>query len=316
MECPPILFLIFNRPDLTRQVFARIRAAQPSQLYVAADGPRANRPYETNLCAETRAILDLVDWPCEIHTLLRDENVGCRVAISSGITWFFEHVEEGIILEDDCVPDPTFFRYCAELLAHYRHDERIMMISGTNFDPRNHANRASYYFSANLHIWGWATWRRAWQYYEGTLAGWPALRASSWLENWHHSANVARHWTAQFDMMHDHPIDTWDIQWVYSVWLQHGLAIQPYRNLISNIGFDARATHTSDEAAREANLPTSPLSFPLVHPTGVVRNHATERYVARWLFGIQPRWRSLLARRLRYLRPLYFRLFPPNPIAS
>lgn len=173
---PPTLFLIFNRPDLTAEAFSRIREAAPSQLFVAADGPCAGHPEDENLCQQARDVATRVDWDCDVHTLFRDENLGCKEAVSSAITWFFEHVEAGIILEDDCVPDLSFFPYCGKLLSRYAEDERIFAIGGNNFQPQGREYTASYYYSVYVHIWGWATWRRAWKHYDGKLERWPKLK--------------------------------------------------------------------------------------------------------------------------------------------
>ena len=164
--CAPILFLIFNRPQLTARVFAAIREAQPSQLYVAADGPRSNRPGEADLCEQARRVINGVDWPCEVKTLYRQENLGCRQAVSSAITWFFDNVEAGVVLEDDCLPIESFFRFCSELLIRYRDDTRIGMISGNNHGFRIYDDSLSYSFSKHGAIWGWASWRRAWRLYD------------------------------------------------------------------------------------------------------------------------------------------------------
>jgi hypothetical protein len=172
-----VLFLVFSRPHLTAQVMATIRAAQPKRLYVAADGPR-KRPGEDELCNEARRIATEVDWPCEVRTLFRDTNLGCRVGVSTAMDWFFEHEKEGIILEDDCVPSQSFFPYCAELLDRYRDDARIMCISGDNPRARPVQRRESYVFSRYPLIWGWATWQRAWRLYDATRSSWPEYRSS------------------------------------------------------------------------------------------------------------------------------------------
>jgi hypothetical protein len=304
---PPILFLIFNRPDLTQRVFDRIREARPPKLFIAADGPRADRPHEAQLCQETRAVVEQVDWDCEVHTLFREQNLGCRRAVSSAIDWFFAQVEAGIILEDDCLPDLSFFPYCAELLERYRDDERVMMISGCNFHDQSHLPDQSYYFIGIYHIWGWATWRRAWAHYDITLSQWPTLRETDWLKGWLNSDDTARVWHNIFDMMHYHPIDSWAYSWVYSGWQQHGLAIQPVVNLISNLGFDERATHTREPDSWLGRLPVHSLTFPLKHPVGMIRNYATERFEAKNLFGAQPLWRQRMAFPVRVLRAIYRR---------
>lgn len=280
MKTPPILFLIFNRPDLTRRVFDRIREAQPSQLFVAADGPRPDRPGEAALCAEARAIVDRVDWLCEIHTLFRDENLGCKIAVGGAITWFFEQVDEGIILEDDCLPDLSFFTYCAELLDRYRNSEKVMMISGDNFqDSQPYKNRSSYYFSVFPLIWGWATWSRAWRYYDSAMSKWLEKSVQNEIRKFLGRKDMFVYWARIFDRVHAAEIDTWDYQWTYSCWVQQGLTVLPRVNLISNIGFDRRATHTQDSDNKVANLIAHSIPLPLTHPHSIVRDYSADQHV-------------------------------------
>jgi hypothetical protein len=229
-----VLFLIFNRPDTTRQVFESIRQARPPRLYVSADGPRADKAGEKALCDEARQIVLEVDWPCDVKTFFREENLGCRIGVSSGISWFFEHEEEGIILEDDVLPSPDFFLFCEKLLEEYRHDERIMMVTGTNYYPSAHAS-LDYFFSQHFSIWGWATWRRAWRLYDINITGWPSSSNISFL-NYHFGTKIAKHFITTFNMITENQFDTWDIQWVYCCIFNNGLCVTPKVNLISNIG--------------------------------------------------------------------------------
>ena len=178
---PPVAFLIFNRPELTRKVFASIAQARPSKLLVVADGPREDVSDDEENCSEARATIDRIDWDCEVLTNYSSVNMGCRARISTGLEWVFKNVEEAIILEDDCIPHPTFFRFCKELLARYRDDQRVMMISGNNFQMGRKWTPCSYYFSRFFHCWGWATWRRAWKHYDIDMGLWPALEDGSWL---------------------------------------------------------------------------------------------------------------------------------------
>ncbi len=179
---PPIIFFIFNRPAETFRVFERIREARPEKLLIVADGPRSSRAGEAALCRQTREILDRVDWPCEVLTNFADTNMGCGRRIAGGLDWAFEEVEEGIIVEDDCLPDPSFFRYCAKLLDRYRADERVMMISGDNFQNGVSRTSDSWYFSQLRHCWDWATWRRAWRHFDFAMSDWPQRRASQWIK--------------------------------------------------------------------------------------------------------------------------------------
>jgi hypothetical protein len=276
----PVLFLVFNRLATTQQVFNAIRQARPPRLYVAADGARPDRPGEA---AKVRAvrdyILDHVDWECEVKTQFRSTNLGCGVAVSSAIDWFFEHEPEGIILEDDCLPDPSFFRYTQELLIRYRDDQRIMGISGIHLHGDEHQPPHSYFFSHYNHVWGWASWRRAWQHYDRSMDQWPALRPTEWLLTvGHGNRRFQRHWNQVFDRVANGLIDTWDYQWTFSAWAQGGLSILPARNLIRNLGFGAGATHTTDSSDAVADLPLESLDFPLVHPTVVMSDYVADQW--------------------------------------
>lgn len=272
----PVLFCIFNRPELTRQVFQRIRAAQPKVLLVVSDGPRADRAGEHEAVSQSRAILQDVDWQCEVKTNFAEENMGCKARIATGITWAFEHTEDLIILEDDCLPDPTFFSYCAELLDRYRNDERIMMVSGNNFQPTARTD-ASYYFSHWTHIWGWATWKRAWQHFDVDVKDWPARRSENFFDAIFPSTADRRHWRQVMDNQHAGLIDTWDFPWTYACWKSGGLTVLPDQNLVTNIGFGKDATHTTDAESRLARLPTSPM-MDIVHPQQIIRHEVADQY--------------------------------------
>jgi hypothetical protein len=306
MSALPTLFLIFNRPDTTAEVFEAIRQARPARLYVAADGSRPNRDEEEARCDEARRIATLVDWPCEVKTLFRDQNLGCGLGVSTAIDWFFEHEEEGIVLEDDCLPSQSFFPYCAELLARYRHDERIMCISGDNFQLGRAVTPFSYYFSRYMHAWGWATWRRAWKLYDREMTLWPAFRDGGGLKAW--SAGDERfekYWLRLFEFTSNGAIDTWDYQFLFTCWAHHGLTCLPEKNLITNIGFSTGATHTPDPASREAYLHRWDVSFPLRHPPFVIRSVEADSFEHKTYFDRhekQPIWRRA-RRAIRSLLP-------------
>lgn len=285
---PPVLFTVFNRPDLTEQVMGQIRKAEPPQLFVAADGPRTGMPEDPERCDQAREVATRVDWDCEVHTLFRDENLGCKEAVSSAITWFFEHVEAGIILEDDCVPHPTFFGYCSELLERYRDDKRVMVVSGNNFQPEHRTYPGSYYFSVYHHSWGWATWGEAWDAYDGDISDWPSLRDTSWLKGWLGSKSEAQYWARIFDKVHRGEIDAaWDYPWIFSCWREHGLTALPAANLVSNIGFGDRATHTKNADSDAAHLPVESIPLPLTHPSTLTRHYEADRFTSKRHFGIQ-----------------------------
>lgn len=267
----PVAFFIFNRPDTSMQVFEQIRLAQPKKLLVIADGPRTEQPSDIVKCAATRAIIEAVDWDCEVLTNYSDLNLGCKMRMSTGLDWVFSVVEEAIILEHDTLPHHSFFRFCQELLERYRNDERIMTISGCNFQFGNRRWNYNYYFSRCVHCWGWATWRRAWQHYDVYMTLWPEVRDGGWLEAMLGHDLGAEYWHKVFEVTYQGYVNTWDYQWVFNCWSQNGLSILPNVNLVSNIGFSADATHTKG-ASRVANMPTEDVSFPLLHPPFMLRD--------------------------------------------
>jgi hypothetical protein len=275
----PVAFFIFNRPHTTAQVFEQIRQAKPAQLLVIADGPRAGHPDDVENCAATRAIIEQVDWDCEVTKNYADTNLGCKIRVAGGIDWVFDLVEEAILLEDDILPHPTFFRYCQELLEKYRHDERIMMISGCNFLFGNRRTTNSYYYSYCVHCWGWATWRRAWRHYDVNMALWPEFRDGGLLQDVLGANNTsAPTWYKFLEATYQGQINSWDFQWVFTCWTQNGLSIMPNANLVANIGFGPGATHTMDTGSITANLPTVAMDFPLSHPRFIVRDTVADNY--------------------------------------
>jgi hypothetical protein len=267
----PVAFLIFKRPDTTEKVFEAIRQAKPPKLLVVADGPRPDRPGEAEKCAAARAIIERVDWECEVLKNYSDINLGCKHCVSSGISWVFDKVEEAIILEDDCLPHPTFFRFCEELLDYYRHDKRIMAIAGDNSRRIGHRRtEESYYFSRLTPIWGWATWKRAWQYYDVTMKLWPMVKDDNWLRDILRNDQAIKGWSNTFQDAYEGKIDTWDYQWTFTCWIQSSINVIANVNLISNCGFHAEATHTIIPNHLRANAPVEPMKFPLQHPLFMV----------------------------------------------
>jgi hypothetical protein len=240
----PVLFLIFNRPEPTRQVFEEIRAYQPSRLYVAADGPRPEKADEWSRCADARSILNQVDWDCKVRTLFRDQNLGCGTAVSEAINWFFDQEEEGIILEDDCLPDASFFPFCDEMLDRYRDQPEVGSVSGNNFLPASLHMEQPYGFSKFVQIWGWATWRRFWQNYDFKLKGewreWTEIIGEA-----NPVQNQAKYWLEILKSLRAGLIDTWDFQVMFSAWRHQYVHIFPSRNLVTNLGYGGDATHTN-----------------------------------------------------------------------
>jgi hypothetical protein len=278
-------------------VFSAIAEAKPPKLLVVADGARRDRDDEAALCAQARRIIERVDWDCDVVTNFSEENLGCRKRIATGLDWVFQLVEEAVIVEDDCLPHPSFFRFCDELLERYRDDCRVMSISGDNFQP-GRPTSASYYFSRFPHVWGWATWRRAWRHYDEQMRLWPQFLDARAIEGIVHPSSVG-YWSDILQSVHDNRIDTWDYQWTFACWTQGGLTALPSVNLVSNIGFRADATHTTAVSAFAA-LPSGEMRFPLTHPSFVLPDPRADRHTQRTQYRGPSRWQRL-THRLRHL---------------
>lgn len=259
-----VLFLIFNRKDTTMRVFEEIRKCKPQALYIAADGPRKNREGEAQICCDIQeSILAQIDWECEVQTLFRDENLGCKKAISSAITWFFEHVEEGIILEDDCLPNQEFFVYCEELLERFRDNPRVMSISGSNLVDAEKYTDSSYFFNFCFSGWGWASWRRAWKLLDIDKK-YSNYDLNRLMKTNNIDKRIRRFLCYQNFVMNHNLINTWDYPFCYTHWEHQAFCILPSNNLVSNIGFGSSGTHTKDANSKGANVKTSKI-LPLVH---------------------------------------------------
>lgn len=244
MFSTPILFLIFNRPDTTEKVFEKIREIKPRQLFVAADGPREGNEKDKINCEAARSIATNVDWDCEVKTLFRDENLGCGKAVSKGITWFFDHVEMGIILEDDVLVDLSFFHFCQNLLFYYRNNDQIFHIGGSNYQNGIQRGKASYYFSKYPHIWGWATWKEKWDLYNFELTD-SKEEIEAIISNYCGISREKKYWSCLFNSLKDtKEISSWSYQWLYCSWKSNGISVLPNQNLVENIGFNNNATHT------------------------------------------------------------------------
>lgn len=283
----PVLFLIFNRPDTTFKVFEKIKEARPSKLYVAADGPRKDKD-EVSVCEETRAILEKINWECEVKTLFRTENLGCKDAVSSAISWFFQNEEEGIILEDDCLPTNDFFAFCDVLLERYRFDSRIRHISGCNFQFGKSWGSCSYYFSNLTHVWGWASWKRVWKDYDKDLRYYQDNEVREQVLNIFSDLLIADSWDRIFRDVKSEKINTWDYQLAFINMFNNGLSIIPNANLISNIGFGGEATHTTSRENPYANITLSSLKE-IKHPTYILPSKAADLNTLTFEFGIEKR---------------------------
>lgn len=305
MFSTPVLLIVFNRPRLTAKVLDSLAALQPTIVYVAADGPRKNNESDIRLCAETRALIkSKVTWNCELKTRFLDENVGCGNAVSSAISWFFQNNEYGIILEDDCLPDPSFYSLCEELLLKYKDQPEVMHIGGSNFQNGKKRGEASYYFSSEIHVWGWASWRRAWNAYDFRLSGLQKFISENKIGNYYNEKEIVSYWHTIFERTQLGDVDTWDYQWRYSIWNAGGLAIVPQKNLVSNIGFGSDATHTaiSNAADNQARYAMEPV---LIYPTTITRDKEADLYTFNTHYKPEIPHYSLLKRVISKLKRIF-----------
>lgn len=260
-----VLFLIFNRLDTTKEVFDLIRQAKPPRLYLASDGARTEKENEKELVNSVREyVLSNVDWKCEIKTLFREKNLGCKYAVSEAITWFFNNEERGIILEDDCIPSLSFFWYCEDLLSFYECDEDVYLISGDSRGSEAVNLKEDYSFCKYPLIWGWASWSRVWSQYDAEIKDWPLNKKL--LTNSISPLNgTRRYWSSIFDKVYKNKIDTWDYQFSYLLLRNNAKCVVPRINLISNIGFGEGATHTFDVNSKNSNRTRQEFNFPIKH---------------------------------------------------
>lgn len=265
----PILFLVFNRVENTKKVFEEIKKAKPKKLYIAADGPR-NAQEKRKTEAVRNYIQKNITWKCAVKKLFRDKNLGCKIAVSSAIDWFFENEKQGIILEDDCLPNKSFFLFCEAMLHKYKTNEKISHISGTNVQGKSHVSE-SYFFSKTFNVWGWATWRRAWKHYDVSMNYWKKSRFKLFkIEKQLSLIDKLRAFRI-YEATYRGKIDTWDYQWGLLCLLQNKLSIIPKNNLITNLGF-TEGTHTTNYNLREKTLQTLELEFPLKENNSLTEN--------------------------------------------
>ena len=289
----PISFHIFNRPDSTRKVFEAIRSVRPEKLFVTADGPRADIASDAQKCSETRAIIDSIDWDCDLVTRFSDENRGSFESTSEGMTRVFQEVDRAIFLEDDCIPHPTFFRYCHELLDYYENDERVALIAGTNFLFGKHATPYSYHFSRYTHMWGWAAWKRTWDKVDLEMQNWPAFRDAGGLNARFRNKHEILYWQGIMQGMYEGKTGPhWDYLLILSMFINNSLAVKPAVNLINNSGFGEESTHFRSKTLMH-EVATTAMEFPLSHPPGINRHVAADDYVEARVFSRG--WRYLLA---------------------
>ncbi|MBI9084496.1 MAG: hypothetical protein JEZ11_12925 [Desulfobacterales bacterium] len=279
-----IAYIVFNRPNLTKQTFGVIREQRPSQLFIIADGPRSGHPTDSERCAKVREIVKCVDWPCHVYRNYSEINLGLKSRVSSGLDWVFSQVERAIVLEDDCMAHPDFFNFCDVLLERYATDERVWVVTGNNFQNGRKRGDATYYFSKYNHCWGWASWRRAWQNYHGDLSFWPEWKNSSdWTAKTPNPIE-RRYWDSIFDRVFADKIDSWANPWTASIWYHGGLTATPNVNLVSNIGFGDNGTHTKSFDSRLSELPVHSIAE-LTHPIRIEQNILADNYVFDHTFG-------------------------------
>lgn len=283
----PVIFLIFRRPKETSLVFEQIRKARPPKLFIVADGPRNSD--EKILTDSTREVVSRIDWPCEVFRNYSDINLGCRECVSSGITWAFNHTEKAIILEDDCLPNETFFKYCEEMLVRYESDEHIMHIGGTNFQQDNsgyahNIGDSSYYFSNIAQIWGWATWKRSWDKYDKYMQTWPNTANLKSFRGIFPNLPTLHYWKHMFTRLYRNETDTWDIAWTYTCFREGGMCIMPRVNLITNIGTNIGSAHKSSVFS---NIPNTELHFLLIHPKNIKVNTELDLFTYKKIYGIK-----------------------------
>ena len=281
-ETLPVIFLVYRRPQHTAKSLDSIRVYRPSQLYVVGDGPKNDS--EVAAVEETRRVIqDGVDWPCDIRWNLASQNMGLANRVSSGITWAFETCDKAVILEDDCVPDKSFFRFCNETLERYQNNQQITAVTGNNFQHGKKRGYASYYFSMFPHCWGWATWKDRWQSYDHSLSCWPDT--VEFLKSFR-NRKLVDYWKATYDSVMENKVDSWAFRWQFSCWARRGMTVTPNQNLVTNVGFDSDGTHCTD-VQNDLEIPATSIRFPLRHPFQITRNRSADKFVLREIFGLQ-----------------------------
>jgi hypothetical protein len=307
----PVALIIFNRPECTQKVFSEIANIKPAKLFIIADGPRDGNTEDKENCEAARSIVDNIDWDCQVHKNYSDVNLGVGIRPATGISWVFENVEEAIILEDDCIPRPSFFQYCEELLKRYRDDERVMTICGRNHLAGLTKMNYSYSFQRIMSCWGWATWRRAWQHYDMKIKFWPELRRNKWLLELLGDPRGYEHWKRIFDRYYafkNGKIDAWDFQWAFACWSQNAFAVVPSKNLIKNVGFGKDATHTKSKSKPFRNIDSSEISFPLRHPPFVARDFDSELFIFEHFYR-KKKERNIIYKKLRNFVKKFLHVF-------
>ena len=292
----PVLIITFQRSALLRRLIDALRPVSPQNLFISCDGPRQSCIDDLPRIAAVHAIIENdIDWPCNLHCHFSETNLGCSLGPITAINWFFNQVEHGIILEEDCIPNPDFLLYCTELIERHKHDQRIWCISGNSYLPSPPVAPASYFFSRYTLTWGWATWRDRWQQFDLLLLRWPALRDSGLFQQLFEDRYEADYWAEIFERTYrrEEPITWWDYQWFFAALSRGALTAMPVRNLVSNIGFGEGATHTlNPDTPIHPALPLGPIT----HPDFVVRHRDADTYTYAHHYG------GIRRRRLRTLQ--------------
>lgn len=261
----PVLLLAFNRPETTSRVFDAIRTARPPRLYVAVDGARPSRPGEARLCADVRRIASAVDWPCTLKTLFRDHNLGCKRGVGSAIDWFFSQEDRGIILEDDCLPSASFFRFCEELLERFEDDPRVFSVQGNYFGGADSAD-TSYLFSKMFYMWGWASWAGRWKAVRIDDLDVAGIRRAISDDRWlGRNPLIRRYWLDVVDRQAAGEFDSWGYPVMFHCFGSRLLNVTPTRNLVLNIGAGPAATRTLDLDCGPCHAEALDIAFPLAH---------------------------------------------------
>lgn len=267
----PVVMIIFKKLDTTKRVFEKVRAAAPNKLYVISDAPRKYVEGEDEKVQEVRKYIDShIDWDCEVIRDYAEQNMGCGKRIASGLDRVFQNEEQAIILEDDCVPHDTFFRYCQEMLEHYKDDNRVLMIGGNNPVEQLYDTKEDYIFSRVPFMWGWATWKRSWNLYDYKLSTWPQNRKNPLIAQAIPNKRARCFYTTEFEVLHQGKYDdVWDYQFMYVGIMNNMFGILPSKSHVENVGFVEDATHTYD-MPDWINRNVTPVNFPIKYREDVI----------------------------------------------
>ena len=300
-----ILLVIFNRPETTEKVFEQIKVGRPGRLYIAADGPRADVKSDLERCKQTLAITENIDWECSVKRLVREENLGCREGVSAAVNWFFSFENEGIVLEDDCLPANSFFWFCDSMLEQYRDDTRVRHITGCNLQHGKKWGVASYYFANRTHVWGWASWRRVWKDYDKNLTRYNGEDVREHMLNIYPCPMIADYWTSIFNRVKEGKINSWAYQLDFANFFNNGLTVIPNKNLISNIGFGHGATHTVSNDNLSGNIPLQEIEE-ITDPTFMIPEKQADYVTMLHDFNItrQTRNRYFVKKKINWLKNL------------